>query len=190
MIEALLHATGLYIYEVTHSDEAGIQNTYLRVFSSSAKNAHVCSVTPGTCASIEDFQNIVRRLQQEVSPSNVTSSMRVSETRARQETESSVGDHPLLPYADHLSQQVVCDMTSTMQATKKLDDGSLLEVVINSYADRWLVLITQLGKVGNLVRNSPTLRPHVLLRPETPSIDSGNNSGHNAFIRDFRSVVA
>jgi hypothetical protein len=39
----------------------------------------------------------------------------------------------------------------TMQTSRTLEDGCMLEVVVNSYADRLLVLITQLGKVGNLV---------------------------------------
>jgi hypothetical protein len=38
-----------------------------------------------------------------------------------------------------------------MQAIQTLNDGSRLEVVVNKYADRVLILITQLGKVGNLV---------------------------------------
>jgi hypothetical protein len=42
-------------------------------------------------------------------------------------------------------------MTSSIQATKTLEDGSSLEVLVQEYADRILVLITQLGKVGNLV---------------------------------------
>jgi hypothetical protein len=38
-----------------------------------------------------------------------------------------------------------------MQAIETLNDDSRLEVVVNKYADRVLILITQLGKVGNLV---------------------------------------
>jgi hypothetical protein len=35
---------------------------------------------------------------------------------------------------------------------RTLNDDSVLDVVLQLYSDRTLVLITQLGKVGNLVR--------------------------------------
>lgn len=42
-------------------------------------------------------------------------------------------------------------MLPTSQTSKLIDDVHT-EVVLQSFADRVLVLITQLGKVGNLVR--------------------------------------
>lgn len=41
-------------------------------------------------------------------------------------------------------------MTTTRQITKELD-GTRTEVVFQSFSDRILVLVTQMGKVGNLV---------------------------------------
>jgi hypothetical protein len=38
-----------------------------------------------------------------------------------------------------------------MHASQILQDGSQLEILVDEYADRFLVLITQLGKIGTLV---------------------------------------
>jgi hypothetical protein len=42
-------------------------------------------------------------------------------------------------------------MFVTKKIAQKMQDGSSLEIVLQPYADRILVLITQLGKVGSLV---------------------------------------
>lgn len=52
-------------------------------------------------------------------------------------------------------------MASTTQTTKDIE-GISTDVVIQQFADRILVLVTQLGKVGNLVRLECMLRLLIL----------------------------
>jgi hypothetical protein len=65
----------------------------------------------------------------------------------------------LTSFTDHLDRTLGCreKMASSMQAEQSFEDGSIIQVIMNSYADRWLVLITQLSKVGNLVCSPSSL---------------------------------
>lgn len=42
----------------------------------------------------------------------------------------------------------------TMAQTAQELDGKLTEIVVQNYADRTLVLVTQMGKIGNMVQSS------------------------------------
>ncbi|KAF7799637.1 hypothetical protein EIP86_010875 [Pleurotus ostreatoroseus] len=65
-------------------------------------------------------------------------------------------------------------MSSSLQTTRQIC-GIDTEVVIQNYADRILVLVTQLGKVGNLIQATippaePLLPPPASSEPGKPSL--------------------
>jgi hypothetical protein len=55
-------------------------------------------------------------------------------------------------------------MRAVVQGSKVLPGGSHIEVVIQQYGDRVLVLVTQLGKVGNLARRFPSFAKKDIFR--------------------------
>ncbi|KAI0689792.1 hypothetical protein BC835DRAFT_1282269 [Cytidiella melzeri] len=64
-------------------------------------------------------------------------------------------------------------MLPSLQLTRELD-GIQTDVVIQFFADQILVLVTQLGKVGNLIQ--ATMPDTAPLLPPPPSVDSSEPS--------------
>jgi hypothetical protein len=68
------------------------------------------------------------------------------------------------------------DMASTRQITRELE-GTRTEVVLQSFSDRILVLVTQMGKVGTLVAGGAF--PSRLLLTNIAPKDTSNDTFHH-----------